>query len=264
MSSLPLRTLPYPTSDGKPMAETDVHRDLMVDLITELRTYYAGQRVYVSGNLLICYERGNRRRHVAPDVFVVKEVEPRVRDNYLVWEEGRAPDVVIELTSSTEEEDRTTKMALYRDVLQVREYFLFDPRGDWLDPPLQGYRLVKGKYRKIRPRQGRLPSEELGLHLERQGNQLRLWNPRTQAWLPTPDESRRQDRLARESAEERAESAEERAESAEERAEQEGQARAEAERRAAAEARARKEVDAELERMRKELETLRRRSDEAK
>ncbi len=237
--------------------------DLMFMLIEILRAFYAGQRVYVSGNLLIHYVPGNRRRHVSPDVFVVKGVEQRARDNYLVWEEG-APDVVIELTSSsTEEEDRTTKMALYRDVLSVREYYLFDPRGDWLDPPLQGYRLEKGKYRKIRSRQGRLPSEVLELHLERQGNMLRLWNPQTRAWLPTPEESRRQDRLARQSAEERADSAEERADSAEERAEQEALARAEAERRAAEDARARMDADAERERMRKELEALRRRLGEA-
>src|ERR1700676_31204 len=59
----------YPTSDGKPLAETDWHRDLMVLLIEMLRAFYQGQRVYVSGNLLVFYERGNRRRHVSPDVF---------------------------------------------------------------------------------------------------------------------------------------------------------------------------------------------------
>ncbi len=44
----------YPTSDGKPVAETDWHRDLMVRLIETLKHYYAAQdRVYVSGNLLL-------------------------------------------------------------------------------------------------------------------------------------------------------------------------------------------------------------------
>src|ERR1700726_1977962 len=90
--------LPYPTSDGKPMAETDWHRDLMATLIQTLSAYYADDpRVYVSGNLLVFYEPGNRRRHVSPDVFVVKGVEKRQRPNYLLWEERRAPQVVIEL-----------------------------------------------------------------------------------------------------------------------------------------------------------------------
>ena len=73
----------YPTSDGKPMAETDWHRDLMMTLIQTLGTYYAADpMVYVSGNLLVFYEPGNRRKHLSPDVFVVKGVEKRQRPNY--------------------------------------------------------------------------------------------------------------------------------------------------------------------------------------
>src|SRR5262249_48387849 len=91
----------YPTSDGKPMAETDWHRDLMAVLIQTLRAYYCSDsQVYVSGNLLLFYVPGDKRRHVSPDVFVVKGVPKRDRPNYLVWQEGKGPDVVIELTSS--------------------------------------------------------------------------------------------------------------------------------------------------------------------
>ncbi len=145
--------------------------------------------VYASGNLLLCYEEGNRRRHVSPDVFVVRGVQKRPRENYLLWEEGRRPGFVVELTSSsTRGEDTDTKMALYRDVLKVREYFLFDPMGDYLTPPMQGWRLRGGVYRPIRAVAGRLPSLATGLHLERDGNELRLWNPATGAWLPTPTE----------------------------------------------------------------------------
>jgi hypothetical protein len=62
----------YPTSDGKPMAETDHHRELMEDLIRMLRDWFLRQpQVYVSGNLLLFYVRGNKRRHISPDVFVV-------------------------------------------------------------------------------------------------------------------------------------------------------------------------------------------------
>jgi len=179
----------YPTTDGKPMAETDWHRDLMLRLIETLKHYYAAkQRVYVSGNLLLFYERGNRRRHVSPDVFVVKGVPKHRRPNYLLWEE-KNPDVVIELTSSsTRREDVDAKFRLYRDTLKVKEYFLFDPYGDYLDPPLQGYRLRAGQYHAIRAVGGRLPSRALGLHLERDGEELRLYDPVAQGWLPTPEE----------------------------------------------------------------------------
>ena len=192
MSRLPLpstaRRLEYPTTDGKPMAETDLHRDLMVALIETLKAFYLDESsVYVSGNLLLYYEKGNRRKHLAPDVFLVRGVAKHRRENYLLWEEGHSPRFVIELTSSsTRREDTNKKKALYRDVLKVREYFLFDPNEDYLTPSMQGWRLVKGVYQSIRAVDGRLPSQTTGLHLERDGNELRLWNPATREWLLVP------------------------------------------------------------------------------
>src|SRR4051812_35406145 len=109
----------YPTSDGKPLAETDFHRDLMLELIETLRRWFIDEpNTYVSGNLLLFYEEGNRRRHLAPDVFVIFGVGKHQRDNYLLWEEGHSPALVIELTSkTTTAEDTQTKMELYRDTL---------------------------------------------------------------------------------------------------------------------------------------------------
>jgi Uma2 family endonuclease len=229
MATVPAQRLcnDYPSGDGKPMAETDWHRDLMAMLIDILRRFFVGQRVYVSGNLLVFYDPGNRRRRVSPDVFVVRQVEPCLRPNYLVWEESRAPEVVIELTSKkTRREDLTTKLALYQDILRVREYFLFDPRADYLVPQLQGFRLRKQTYQPIRPQRRRLPSRILGLHLEHAGDLLRLWNPVTETWLPTHGElmqqAQQRDQLAEEHiaeiANQRAQRVQQRANTAEQRA----------------------------------------------
>src|SRR5207245_5475604 len=105
------RKIDYPTSDGRPMAETDWHRDLMFALIAMLKMWYArARRVYVSGNLLLYYVPGNKRKHVAPDVFVVRGVSKRKRLYYLLWVEGKSPEMIIELTSkSTRKEDSDTK-----------------------------------------------------------------------------------------------------------------------------------------------------------
>lgn len=191
ITTKPAETTDYPTSDGKPMAETDWHRDLMNALIQTLAAYYvADPMVYVSGNLLVFYKPGNRRRHLSPDVFVVKGVAKHQRPNYLIWEEGKGPEVVIELTSqSTREEDVEDKFELYQDTLRVPEYFLFDPLGDYLQPQLQGHRLRRGRYEPITPVKGRLPSKVLGLHLEGRGRELRLYDPTTKHWLPTPQEA---------------------------------------------------------------------------
>jgi Uma2 family endonuclease len=197
------RQVDYPTSDGRPMAETDVHRDLMLDLIETLKVRFAADpEIYVSGNLLLFYEEGNRRRHVSPDVFVVLGVEKKTRDYYLLWEEGKAPDVVIEITSkTTRSEDQKKKWTLYRDVLKVPEYFQFDPTEDYLKPPMQGFRLVDGNYVPIEPVAGRLPSALLGLHLERDGRRLRLHDPATGLRLLTPRERMEKEKADRQRAE---------------------------------------------------------------
>jgi len=186
------RPVEYPTGDGKPMAETDLHRQDMVDLIATLQDHFAGDsHVYVTGNLLLYYEEGNPRKHVSPDVFVVRGV-PKLppRDYYLLWKERKAPEVVIEITSkTTRREDQNTKLALYRDVLRVPEYFQFDPTEDYLKPSLQGHRLMDGDYQPIPVVHGRLPSQILGLDLERDGTELRLYNPATAARLPTREEA---------------------------------------------------------------------------
>ncbi|MHC5540842.1 Uma2 family endonuclease [Singulisphaera rosea] len=181
----------YPTSDGKPMAETDIHRRGLMDLIETLEDRFADDpMVYVSGNLLLYYEEGNKRRYVSPDVFVARGV-PKLppRERYLLWEEGKGPDLVIEVTSrSTRLEDQNRKRTLYGEILKVTEYFLFDPTQDYLKPAMQGFRLMGGEYEPIEPVDGRLQSVVLGLHLERAGLELRLHDPASGRWLPTPRE----------------------------------------------------------------------------
>jgi len=166
----------YPESDGQPMAETDLHLDEMVDLIHALRRRYRHvPDVYVTGNLFFYYVKGDPRSVVAPDVFLVYGVAKRKRRTYKLWEEGRVPSLVIELTSdSTKDEDLSKKKLCYES-LGVEEYFLHDPFGDYLDPTLQGFRLVNGRYRPIDPEpDGSLRSLTTGLILQVEGTRLRL------------------------------------------------------------------------------------------
>ena len=245
----------YPESDGQPMAETDVHRDLMIDLIAMLREYFHDDpHVYISGNLLLYYEAGNPRRSVAPDVFVVKGIPGDRRRIYKLWEEGQPPDVVFEVTSrSTRGEDLRTKHELYAR-LGVAEYFLFDPLGEYLRPPLQGHRLTQDHYRPLSPAEdGSLWSAVLGLALHPRGESLRLFDPAGQRWLPTPQE----ETVARRAAELRAATAEARiVAEADARQVAEAQAAAEANARQLAEARM-AEAEAELARPRAQFDKLR-------
>jgi len=181
----------YPTGDGQPMAETPIHRDNIIAMLDVLRARYAADpMVYISGNMFLYYVPGKKRRHVSPDVFLVRDIPNKDRDAYFVWEEGKGPDVVFEFTSeSTRNEDLVDKYNLYQDVLKVSEYFLFDPKQEYLTPSLQGFRLRSGRYVSIEPVEGRLPSQVLGLHLEREGVFMRLHDPATGQKLLTSWES---------------------------------------------------------------------------
>ena len=61
-------------------------------------------------------------------------------------------------SKTTRKEDERKKPILYRDIMKVAEYFLFDPTEDYLKPPFQGFRLVDGEYVPIEPVMGRCPA----------------------------------------------------------------------------------------------------------
>jgi len=264
----------YPTGDGQPMAETPIHRDNMIAMLDVLRARYARDpMVYISGNMFLYYVPGKKRRHVSPDVFLVRDIPNKDRDAYFVWEEGKGPDVVFEFTSkSTRDEDLVDKYNLYQDVLKVSEYFLFDPKQEYLTPSLQGFRLRSGRYVPIEPVEGRLPSEVLGLHLEREGAFLRLHDPATGQKLLTSWESLSvtEAALRKVEAEKRQAQAEKRRAQAEKRQAQAEKHQAEAEKRQAEQERllmakalgeakaAQLAAQADRERIERELEELRR------
>lgn len=189
----------YPTRDGRPLGETPLHHRVIVRLMDVLGQWFVDSPdVYVWGNMMMYYEEGNPRKQLSPDVFVVLGVaKDTPREIYCTWlEGGHAPDLVIEITSkSTRKEDQVKKFGLYQDVLRVREYFLFDPRGEYLKPRLKGYRLEDGQYVPIEEVDGRLPSYVLGLSFEPDGQMLQLYNPRAGEWLPTEAEAERKARL---------------------------------------------------------------------
>ena len=175
----------YPSSDGKPIAETDMHIHLLIETHFTLQHYFRNrQDVYVSADLLLYYEEGNPKKSVVPNVFVVFGVEKKKREHYLLWEEGKGPDFVLEISHpTTYDYDLGEKKRLYAEVLGVSEYFIYDPEH-YLRPPLQGYRLVDGIYYPIplvneRFQTGYLLSEVLGLEIGLKTRELDFYDPRT-------------------------------------------------------------------------------------
>ncbi len=160
---------------------------------------------FIGANLTIYFSRQQLRNRDfrGPNFFLVRNTSKRPRKSWVVWEEeGKYPDLIIELLSnSTAETDKTTKKSLYQDQFRTQEYFWFSPD----DLELTGFKLIGQEYQVIIPnQQGLLASEVLGLFLGIYQEKLRYFTPEGDL-VPTPEEAALQ-------AENRANEAENRAE----------------------------------------------------
>jgi Uma2 family endonuclease len=251
----------YPESDGQPMGETDIHRDLVLELVSTLARWFAGRPdVYVTGNLFFYYVKGQPSQVVCPDVCVVFGVVKRRRSTYQTWRDGPFPQLVIELTSSsTRKQDVGVKPGLY-ERLGVLEYYLFDPHFDPEGPeepegPGDLSRYVRPSAdvpfgpAQVVAAGAMVHSDLLGLGLTVRGQDLRLVDEATGRLVPTGEE------LA-EAADQAQAAAEQAAAEARARAAAEERARVATEQ-AATEARARAEAEAESRALAEELARLR-------
>jgi Uma2 family endonuclease len=165
--AVPATLTNLPETDGQPL-ESPWHRACMNLLIEAVEVRLAGRKdFYAGGNMFVYFSsrQARNRDYSGPDFFFVQGPEidhDRERLYWAVWDEnGRYPNVIIELSSpTTAEEDHTTRKDLYERVFQTAEYFIYDP----FTQVLEGWRLAKRRYRRIKPNaQGRFLCEELGL-----------------------------------------------------------------------------------------------------
>ena len=217
---------PPPTQDELPWEddqnmESERHR-LQMELLIETLQPWLRQRTgggYVGGNMFVYFSLAQIRRQDfrGPDVFVVLDVPPGERKCWVVWEEGKGPDVVIELLSaSTAEDDKTRKKQVYQSQLRAAEYYWYDP----FEPEdFAGFAMQAGSYVPLQPDAGGdLHSPTLGLRLTRRAGSYRGTEAVWLRWLDDEDRVLPSSEELAVSAEQRADSAEQRADSAEQRA----------------------------------------------
>lgn len=153
-----------PCDDGVPM-ETERHRLQMELLLSTLAPWLDGKG-YAGGNMFLYFSLAQAKYNdfVGPDVFVALDVPKRERKSWVSWQEGKTPDVVVELLSeSTADYDKTRKKEIYQNRVKVGEYFWFDPFNP---EDRAGFRLDGGHYRPIpRTADQALISNALGLWL---------------------------------------------------------------------------------------------------
>ena len=221
-------------------------------------------RSLVAEELALMWDPHNLRDHLLPDVMMALDVGEYdavygvLRNQYRIWDEGKPPDLVIELASKTTVgRDRLGKKEDYAR-LEVREYVQFDPLEQYLRPGLQVYRLRGDAYEPApETEDGAVPSEVLpGYAWLQVGIQLRLRVQATGRLVPTPQEAQAQAEAARAQAEAAQAQAEvERVREAAARQAAEAERAREAEHAAAAMARA-QEAEDEVVRLRAEIARL--------
>ncbi|MEH1804582.1 Uma2 family endonuclease [Nostoc sp.] len=181
---------------------------------------YPAEEVFVASDLNLYYDLRHTLWYKRPDWFAAVGVsrlyeQQNLRLSYVIWQEGVAPFVVVELLSpGTEKEDLgqtlreinqpPTKWEVYERILRVPYYIVFDRYTD----KLQVFQLVADSYSELDLSTPRvwMPGLELGLGLWQGSYQgiERLWLRWYDAsgnWLPTPlekleQESQRANRLA--------------------------------------------------------------------
>jgi Uma2 family endonuclease len=209
-------TIVFPPGDllsDEPPLETELHLRQLVLLIQCLEEWWKDrQDFYAFGNLTIYYSPRQLKSEQfrGPDFFVVLGTERKPRKSWVVWEEGgKYPNVVVEILSdTTASTDRGLKKQIYQDIWRTPDYFWFDP----YTLEFRGFQLVAGQYQDLQPNsQGWLWSQQLGLYLGVQSEQLRFFTSEGQLIL-TPQEQAAQERQRKELAQQWAEQETQRAE----------------------------------------------------
>jgi Uma2 family endonuclease len=249
----------YPDSNGRFMGDTEFHNLAMIWLREALEDYFAdAPDVYVASNLVVYFTKRDPQIRKDPDVLVARKASGKhPRRSFRVWEEKTKPCTLFEIASKrTWRNDVGEKRELYARQA-VKEYFIFDPEGLYLDPPLQGFRSVKRRSVPLEPVSGGLVSRQLGLHLVAEGTMLRLSNHRTGQLLLTRAERADQEKQRADQEQLRAEQEAIRADLMQQRADLMQQRADLMQQRADFEQQRANQLEADLQRLQAEVERLR-------
>ena len=162
----------YPESDGKSMADNTLQWDWMVMIVGELRDLFAGQEVFVAGDLL-WYPVQGQRISAAPDAMVVFGRPAGHRRSYLQWKEGGlGPQVVFEVLSHTNTDDELDAKLEFYERYGVEEYYIIDPD----EMEVEGYVRRGERLGRIRKILG-FTSPRLGIRFDKPQGELTLFIP---------------------------------------------------------------------------------------
>ena len=163
--------------DGMPLSETMSegmrHTNAKMAVVDRLRRFYksSNRGILIAPELAVLYPG---ERSFVPDVLAVRDVDLHNRDAWIVMDEGRGPDFILEIRNKGRRAKDYVRNVAWFARLGIREYFVHDCRRE----ELAGYRLPSPdaqRYEPIIPQAGRYRSEVLELDLSAADGGLRFF-----------------------------------------------------------------------------------------
>ncbi|WP_404786638.1 Uma2 family endonuclease [Altericista sp. CCNU0014] len=215
----PQETLPtmydLPSEDSEDPGLPDLFHVAQPRLLDETcrPPVYAPNQFLTASDLNLYYDPNHTRWYKRPDWFLVLGKSPastqdRMHLSYVIWQEGTAPFLVVELLSpGTEAEDLgqtlreintpPTKWQVYEQILRIPYYAVFDRYSN----QFRLFRLVATRYESVPLPEQRFWFEELelglgvwqGCYQDTEGLWLR-WYDKSGAWIAMATEQLQQER----------------------------------------------------------------------
>lgn len=180
----------YPEERNDDMGETSIHISLLADLLKILKLFFKERDdVFLSGNMNVYPEKGNPHNWFAPDLLIAFGVPNVERSSYLVWREGVFPQIIFEIASKKTWQNDVDEKLLKYETLGAQEYYVLDPEFAFLPEPLMAYERSGEKLSRKKTTDERIFSPLMELEIVRQNNTFRLFNPYTDEFLRTLEES---------------------------------------------------------------------------
>ena len=184
----------YPSSDGKPMAESIEQLRWITLLYGNLDAMFHDRKdVFVAGDNFWYPVENEPDIVYAPDVYVVFGRPKGDRSSYKQWLENDIPlTVVFEILSPANTREEMAKKFLFYDEHGVEEYYVYDPDANKLDIRVRGAQTLY-RVHDIK----NFESPRLGIRFEMTKPEMTVYGPDGLRFRTLGEEKKRADDIAR-------------------------------------------------------------------